>query len=155
MDIKNKKAEEVMLNIFGVQEIDGERDVVELTTGGRYIERDDKIYIEYKDYDTDKQADGISNIVKVEGKKRVTIIQKGGTSRLTFESGQRHQCHYNTGAGAIWLGVFTEQINSNLHDGSGDISVKYTLDCNSDFLSKNEFKIKVKTKGDAKNATCD
>jgi uncharacterized beta-barrel protein YwiB (DUF1934 family) len=48
--------------------------------------------------------------------------------------------------GDLMIGISAEQINNNLTDKGGNLHVKYSLDFNNEFMSKNEFFISVEEK---------
>ena len=133
-----------LISVTGIQEIDGERDKIEMQTVGSYkIGNSGKTYIGYKEYDERNVCS--NNLVKIEGDNLVTIIRDGGKqTRLILEKGRRHQCQYNTIAGDLIIGVYTSIINNELTDEGGKIFVSYELDFNGEFVSKNEFCIDVK-----------
>lgn len=141
--------EKYLLSIVGTQEVDGETDNIEVITSGSYMRKNGSRYIKYKEYDTENPGNNTSSVIKVDDENMVTIIHTGDKpSRLTLEKGRRHQCHYRTIAGDLMIGVFTDTIKSNLTDAGGDLWVKYTLDFNADLISKNEFRINIKEKGE-------
>lgn len=141
MDTDNKK---FLFNITGIQEIDGEKDKIEVMTTGEYLLKNGKRYIKYVEYDNDNPAIHSNNVIKIEDDKKVTIIRTGEfESRLILEKNVRHQCHYRTMYGDLIVGVYTDAINSNLNDFGGTLNVSYQLDFNSDYLSSNEFYITI------------
>lgn len=137
-----------LISVTGIQEVDGEKDKIELTTVGSYmINSRGNTYIGYKEYDEDNPAITSNNVVKVENDNKVTIIRNGGNqTRLILEKGRRHQCHYRTMMGDLMIGVFTDTINNSLTEKGGKLHVSYELDFNNEFISKNEFYIDVKEK---------
>ncbi len=143
------KNENYLISVTGIQEVDGEKDQIELTTVGSYlINSRGNTYIGYKEYDEDNPSITSNNVVKVERDDKVTIIRNGGQqTRLILEKGKRHQCHYRTIMGDLMIGVFTDTIKNELHDKGGKLHVSYELDFNNEFISKNEFYIDVKEKG--------
>lgn len=136
-----------IISIVGTQELDGEKDTVEVLTTGNYMTKNGKRYIKYTEYDSDDPTNHCNNVVKVE-KDKVTIMRTGdASSRLILQKGVRHQCHYGTVMGDLMIGVFAETIEDELTESGGNLHVKYTLDFNAGLASKNEFKITVKHKG--------
>lgn len=139
--------ENFLINITGIQELDGQKDKIEMTTAGSYVMKKNHTYISYKEYDDENPQISSGNIIKVEGNDKVTIIRNGGKqTRLILEKGKRHQCHYRTIMGDLMIGVFADTINAELNEKGGKLHVKYSLDFNSDFVSNNEFYIDVKSK---------
>lgn len=134
-----------LISIKGIQELDGEKDVIEMETVGSYIQKNGHTYIGYKEYDSDNPEIYSNNLVKVESQDKVIITRnEGKQSRLILEKGKRHQCHYRTVAGDLMIGVFCEIIDIGLTETGGKLYVKYSLDFNSSFVSYNEFYIDVK-----------
>lgn len=133
-----------LISIKGIQVIDGEKDVIEMTTTGKYIKKNDHAYIGYKEYDRDNPEICSNNLIKVENEDKVTIVRnEGKQTRLILEKGRRHQCHYRTVMGDLMIGVFSDTISSQLDENGGKLYVKYSLDFNSSFVSKNEFYIDI------------
>lgn len=138
---------EYIISIVGIQEIDGEKDKIEVMTTGEYIKKNGHRYIKYKEYDNDNPSIVTDTVVKVENDKKVTIIRYGEhPSRLILEKDVRHQCHYSTIMGDLMMGVYTSKIDHTLKDDGGEIKVKYQLDFFADLVSDNEFHITVKEK---------
>ena len=142
--------EKYLISVTGIQEVDGEKDKIELQTAGSYmINKRNNIYIGYKEYDEDNPSLSCDNVVKVEQDNKVTIIRGGGTqTRLILEKGKRHQCLYRTVMGDLMIGVSTGTIKNELNENGGRLHVSYELDFNNEFMSKNEFYITVKRKGE-------
>ncbi|MCH5298919.1 MAG: DUF1934 domain-containing protein [Ruminococcus sp.] len=144
----NKK--DYLIKVMGIQEVDNEKDQIELTTIGSYISKENgHSFIGYKEYDEDDPTISSNNLVKVEGDDRVTIIRNGGMqTRLILEKGRRHQCHYRTPMGDLMIGVFADTIQNDLSPIGGKLHVRYSLDFNNEHISNNEFYIDVTEKGD-------
>ena len=53
-------------------------------------------------------------------------------------------CHYRTQFGDILLGVYCNEVNNELSDSGGKISMSYTLDVNASVLSENKVTIKIR-----------
>ncbi len=145
--MENKK-NEYLISVTGIQEIDGEKDKIELQTVGNYLLKPDHAYIGYKEYDEDNPSISSNNVVKVENENRVTIIRNGQVeTRLILEKGRRHLCHYRTIAGDLMIGVFADTIDNKLKENGGKLYVSYSLDFNNELISNNEFYIDVQEKG--------
>ena len=139
--------ENYIISVVGIQEIDGEKDKIEVITTGEYIEKNGHRYIKYKEYDNDNPGVVTDTLVKIESDSKVTIIRYGEhQSRLILEKGVRHQCHYHTPMGDLMMGVYTSRVDNKLSDNGGEITVKYQLDFFADLVSDNEFHITVKEK---------
>lgn len=134
-----------LISIKGIQELDGDKDTIEMTTTGSYIQKNKHTYIGYKEYDHDNPNISSNNLVKVESADKIIIMRnEGKQTRLILEKGKRHQCHYRTIMGDLMVGVFCDTINCSLDENGGKLYARYTLDFNSSFASRNEFFIEVK-----------
>ena len=139
--------ENYIISILGRQIVDGEENEVSVTTLGSYVKRNHKRFIVYKEYDSQRSCKPITSILKVEGNDKVILTKKGAqTSRLILESNKRHICHYDTGFGALMIGIFTNKINCDLSDDGGQLDIVYSLDINSTLTSINEIHINIKEK---------
>lgn len=135
-----------IISVTGVQEVDGEKDKIEVIVTGDYMIKNGHTYIKYKEYDADNPQIALDTVVKVEEDK-VSIIRIGDKpSRLILQQGVRHQCHYNTVMGDLMMGVYTSAIENNLTEKGGDLVARYQLDFFADLVSDNEFHINVKEK---------
>ncbi|MBE6824841.1 MAG: DUF1934 domain-containing protein [Ruminococcaceae bacterium] len=138
---------EYIITVIGTQEIDGEKDKIEVITTGDYVLKNGHRYIKYKEYDNENPSITTDTVVKVENDNKVTILRMGEhQSRLVLENGVRHQCHYHTAMGDILMGVYTSKVEHTLTDKGGDIKVKYQLDFFADLVSDNEIHINIKEK---------
>ena len=136
-----------LISIIGTQEVDGEKDTVEVMTNGDLVTKNGTTYISYREYSNDNPNIYSHNLIKIESDEKVTIIRKGETeSRLILEKGKRHQCFYKTVAGSLVIGIFTDEVNIDLSEKGGSLSLSYSIDFNSDLVSNNEFKISLKVK---------
>ncbi len=144
--MENNK-DKYLISVTGIQEVDGEKDKIELQTIGSYMVKNDRSFIGYKEYDEDNPNISSSNLVKVENENRVTIIRNGGKqTRLIIEKGKRHQCLYRTIMGDLMIGVSADVIKNELSDNGGRLHVRYSLDFNNELVSNNEFYISVEEK---------
>ena len=105
---------DVLINIKGAQGSDGEESVIELTTDGRFGEKNGGFYITYDE----SEMIGIDNVktslyIKPDNS---VILQRSGAidSRIVVESGKRSVCYYNTPAGEMLIGIFGEKVEHNL-----------------------------------------
>ena len=137
--------ENYLITIKGTMEQDGHSESVELMTHGSFLQRDGSFYIIYKETEA-TGYDGCTTTVKIsEDARRVAMLRYGkAQSQLVIEKGTRHLCHYETGYGAISLGVAADVIEHQLTDEGGRVQFSYTLDSGSeDFISRNLVDINV------------
>ncbi len=136
-----------IISVTGIQEVEGEKDKVEVITEGDMVKKNGHTYISYKEYNEDNPKICSHNLIKIENDGKITVIRKGETeSRLILEKDKRHQCCYRTMAGNLMIGIFTEDVDIDLKESGGKLRVKYSIDFNNDLMSKNELRIKIKTK---------
>ncbi len=135
---------DVMITIRGIQRSDGDNDVVELFTTGRFYRKNGSYYISYDESEA-TGYEGAKTTLRVEQDNRVTMSRSGSMrSQLIIERGVRHQCNYDTGYGNFTIGVSGDKIVSSLTDEGGNIEFKYSLDVNASLASENEVYINVK-----------
>ena len=131
-----------MIEITGKYTTCNGTDVIELTTVGTYSHVDGKYYMTYRE-----QSENMGNVITTmvsEGNGKVILSRSGDiTSRLLLESGKRHTCSYDVNGMQLIMGVFSEKVITELNEKSGHIYLSYTLDINSDLISKNEIEIKI------------
>lgn len=136
---------EVVISIKGTQIVDGEDDVIELTTVGKMNTVGNKTYLRYDD-STSTGVDGVSCMIKLDREDNSVVMQRSGSlnSRMYIKEGQRHTCHYETTQGTITMGIFGETVHSTLSDKGGKLSMCYTIDVNYGMISRNKVEIRVK-----------
>ena len=136
---------DVIIDIKTEQTVDGDTDLIEFTTDGRFGIKDGSYFISYDE----------SKLLEVEGEVKTTVfirpdntvvLQRKGAynSRMIIEKGVRNNCFYSTPAGELTLGIFGEKIKSNLNDNGGTVCMNYSIDANMQLLSQNQVKISVK-----------
>ena len=122
---------------------DGDTSNIELTTTGSYSMINGRWVLLYDEMSEDKTT-VIKTIVKTDNKS-VTITRNGeGSSKLIMTEGERNMCHYRTQFGDILMGVYCNEVNNDLNDSGGIISMSYTLDVNATVLSDNKVTIKIR-----------
>ena len=137
--------EKYLITIKGTMEQDGKSDTVELMTRGSLVHKDGAYYIIYKETEA-TGYEGCTTTVKVaEDARKVSMLRFGKVpSQLIIEKGTRHLCHYETGYGAISLGVAADIIEHQLSDTGGKLNFSYTLDSGAETLiSRNSVLITV------------
>ena len=141
--------ENYLITIKGTMEQRGDTDTVELMTRGSLVHKDGAYYIVYKETET-TGYEGCTTTVKVaKDESKVSMTRFGpAAGQLVVEKGIRHLCHYDTGYGAMTLGVAADEIPSRLTDEGGEVEFSYTLDADQNtILSRNLVKISVKRTG--------
>lgn len=120
-------------------------DTIELITRGYFTRKGENFFITYHESEATGYK-GCTTTVKIAGDSRcVTMLRFGpAPSQLVIEKGTRHICHYETGVGAMTLGVAADEIEHNLTDEGGEASFSYTLDTDAQLLSRNCVRLRVR-----------
>ena len=136
-------SKDYLITVTGTQTFDEESETLELTTSAVYGERNGKKLIKYKEYDTEDAGSVVSNIIKIEGKDKITLVKNNGVhySQLILEYGKRHQCFYSTPIGNMAVGIYTDSMTHEIDENGGRIEIDYSIDFNGDFQSENHLVI--------------
>ena len=133
-----------LICIDGAMEQDGESDRIQLKTRGSFVRRGGSFFITYEESETTGYAGCVTTVKVAEDGQRVAMLRYGrAASQLIIEKGVRHVCHYDTGVGALSLGVAADEIEHALTDEGGEVRFSYTLDSGTQELSRNMVKITV------------
>lgn len=135
---------DVLITIKGLQDYeDRDEDAIELVTSGTYYKKDDDYYIVYKESEITGLG-STTTTVKIEP-NRVTVIRFGDTqSHMIFEEGEKHVSYYDTGAGALTIGISTRQIRKTLNDFHASIFIEYAMEVNNSVVGTNTLNITIK-----------
>lgn len=135
------KKKDVIIQIRGVYAQAEDEDTVEFLTDGTYYKDHDRYVIAYEESEMTGMA-GCRTKLMVEGDRCVTMTRSApAQSQLIIERGVRHQCHYDTGVGAMTIGVCGDRIVSTLGENGGTLEFAYSLDINTSLASENEVTI--------------
>lgn len=136
---------DVMITVKTVQLKDNEKEVLELTSEGRFGEKDGAFLISYTDAMMSDEYGTVSTGIKLSCDNIVTITRKGAyNSKFRLEKGKRCNSLYSTPFGVMTMGFFGEEINSTLNENGGTLELKYTVDVNNSEVNKNEIYITVR-----------
>lgn len=136
---------DVIIDIKGIQEVDGEEDVVSVTTVGKMDVIGGKTYLRYDD-SAATGMEGVSCLIKIDREDNSVVMSRSGAlnSRMYVKKGQRHICHYQTAQGTLTMGIFGESVQENIGKDGGSLFMSYTLDVNYGMVSRNKVEINVK-----------
>ena len=141
--------ENCIIRIKSSVEQEGRTESVELMTRGAYVQRGGSFFITYQETET-TGYEGSTTVLRIaQDATRVTMLRYGKASaQLVIEKGRRNVCHYETGYGAITLGVTADEICSELTEKGGHVRFSYVLDMDSaEMLSKSSLDITVSPLG--------
>ncbi|MEG3006417.1 MAG: DUF1934 domain-containing protein [Oscillospiraceae bacterium] len=132
---------DAIIQIKGTQTVGAESDVIEVYTQGTYYKKNGSFYISYLETE-ETGYEGAKTTLKIDENKKVTMLRsKPAQSQLIIEKGVRHLCSYNTGYDNMMIGIYGNEVESNLDNNGGIMKFKYTMDINCALASVNEVHI--------------
>ncbi len=136
---------DAIINIKGIQGIEGDTDTIEFNTDGRFGIKDGSYYISYDESGMLDTGDEVKTHIYINSEESV-VLQRTGTikSKIFIEKGNRNSCFYSTPHGDLTIGVYGEIIEHNLTENGGDIKLKYTIDSDLRLISQNEVNISIR-----------
>ncbi len=134
----------VLLTITGIQQIDDQKDKMELTTVGTFSENDECYIIRYKE-EQEPPEEPISAKIRIyKDLGRVEMFRTGdNNSCLVIEKSKRNLCHYGTAYGELVMGVFGKTIEAEQNGDEGTFNFGYDIDINGSLASKNQVILKI------------
>ncbi|HHY25808.1 MAG TPA: DUF1934 domain-containing protein [Desulfitobacterium dehalogenans] len=135
---------EVLIQVVSTQSYEqGSEERIEFSTVGNLHKRQGSYYIIYRDSETTGGA-GVTTSLKVEPAK-VTLNRMGAIDqKQVFERGILHGSAYSTPQGSLFLQVFTEDMKIDLTEQGGNITLKYNLFIDDQWVSHNSLWINIK-----------
>ena len=142
---------DVIISVVGTQSMDdNDMSTMELVTEGKFYKKDNAYYVTYKESEVTGMA-GTTTTLKI-ADDIVTLLRFGTVNtQFVFEQGQKHMAYYDTDNGALTIGVFTNEINVNLNDSGGEISVGYEVEINNLVSGINGFRVCIREAGGGNN----
>lgn len=146
--MSEQKNKNVIISVKGTQSLQNGEDIneIELITEGKYYKKGDSYYISYKESEVTGMA-GTTTTVKVVDKV-ITLMRFGAVnSQFVFEKGKRHLSYYETQYGVFTIAVLASEVNIQLNDSGGEISVDYELDIDNNKTGNNDFYMLIRKAG--------
>jgi len=132
---------DVEIIIRSAQVMDGDSDEMELSTLGRFYDKDGILYLSYDESEV-TGFEGHNTILKIGPEKKVTMTRYGkANSQLIIEEGECHSCIYNTEFGSMDIDVRGRAHQLQLNDNGGRLYLAYALDLGGGIGSYNEIDI--------------
>lgn len=134
----------ILLEIIGAQQIDNQRDKMELTTVGTFEEAESAYIINYSE---EQEPPNAPVKVRVEISKDENTVEMTRTgaydSCLIIEKSRRNLCHYGTEYGDILMGISGHNIDCayDAENEKGEFNFAYDIDINGALASRNKVKI--------------
>lgn len=131
---------EFLISVLTRQEIEGEKEELEIMTKAFLEGEKDDYTISY----TEEEEDGSKSetTLHVEKGKCITVSREGTIStHLVIEDGVRHISHHVTPYGAFSMGISSMGIESDITEEGGILRFRYMTDLEMSPLGKIEFDI--------------
>lgn len=130
--------DKILLEITGTQQIDAQKDKIELTTVGTLRDDGSAYIIRY----TEEQEPPIGPVkvtVRIQKDESSVQLTRSGAfeSCLTVEKSKRNLCRYGTEFGNILLGIYGREIEAKINDANGSFFFGYDIDVNGSLASRN------------------
>lgn len=140
MEIAKQK---VTIHICNEQLIDGHPEKIEMSVKGFVYAQENRIAIEYTEYDEEMQK--IETVVRAEEERFVSVTRSGAyQSQMLFEKGKRNTTVYSTPYGDLTMGMYTKSIQNTIPtegDMNGTLSFHYTTDFAAQGAIENQMRL--------------
>lgn len=123
---------------------DGEEYTCELTTSGSLDFRPDGFTVVYEE--TDEELKGCTTTLKYTNGTIVMTRTGKYNTELIIEKDRRHTCFYSTPFGELMMGVYTNNLLTDMNENGGTLRFSYTIDFNNDLASENDLTVTVAIK---------
>ena len=131
----------VLVKVKGIQGVDDDKTVIELSTEGTLREFEGNYIITYSE-DPTESGNKTKTQLTIQKDGSVILDRKGDlNSRLVITQGERNSCLYAIPQGSMTLGIYGKQVISNMTDCGGSVKMIYSIDMNLEPLSENEVEI--------------
>ena len=136
---------DVIIDIKGEQGIDEDTDVIEFSTDGRYGFNNGEYFISYNEGMLLDSEDTVKTKLFIKADNSIVLHRSGSlNSKMLIEKGKRNTCFYSTPVGELVIGIFGDNINYNLNETGGNITLKYTIDSDMRLISRNCVNINIR-----------
>lgn len=140
------KKKDVIISIVGTQQQGDQKDSIELVTMGSLYREKGNYFISYKESELTGLS-GTTTTFKVEP-ERITLMRFGQmTTHMVFEQARRHISYYDTGEGALTVGVSAKKVRADLNDEGGDIEIDYSVEIDQLLAGENTVKLSIRRAG--------
>ena len=142
MAVVKKVKENYLMTMVTHQLVEGEKEVIEMTTVADFKGTENDYYITYSD--DDGELKGCTTTLHVEDGRLITIRREGGyDSHIIVEKNSRHVAHHQTPYGSFAMGVSALDIESNMTENGGSLNFKYCTDMDLHPMGEIEFDITI------------
>ncbi|MFI3141863.1 MAG: DUF1934 domain-containing protein [Clostridia bacterium] len=132
--------DEFLIKIVTIQDVEGEREILEMTTQATLNGENDDYSLTYVDETGDLA--GCQTTLRVQNGNCVTIRREGSyNSHMIVEKNVRHISLHDTPYGSFALGISAKNIESKINNGKGSLKFKYATDVDMRPMGEIEFNI--------------
>ncbi len=133
----------VLVKVKGIQIVDGDETVIELSTEGTFREFEGDYIIAYSEAQ-DGSGEKTKTLLTVQKNNSVILERRGNlNSRLIITKGERNNCIYAIPQGSLTLGIYGKDVTSTLTENGGTLRMAYNIDANLTPISENIVEITV------------
>ena len=137
---------DVLISICSMQNLDGQdNDGPELITQGSYDYAPDGIRFSYMESEL-TGLDGTKTTFHVLPDEVILSRRGAVNAQMVFHRGEKRSFRYQTGVGALDMGVDTHRLEWKMDEHGGHMEIEYDLNVEQSFLSRNKFIINVREK---------
>ena len=137
---------DVLISIHSIQNLDGQdSDGPELITQGSYDFAPDGIRFSYMESEL-TGLDGTKTTFHILPDEVILSRRGAVNAQMIFHPGEKRSFRYQTGVGALSMGVSTHRLDCRLDEHGGSMEIEYDLNVEQSFLSRNKFIINVREK---------
>lgn len=131
----------VLLSVTGQSQQDGQQEErIHLVTTGHLQKKDEGFSLQYEE--TQPDSGETSHITLDVKKGSVTMVRDGAyATSMVFEKGRRFQGNYRTPMGDLEMGIYATRVQYTSGEDKGDVSLKYQLDLQGQFVAMHELKV--------------
>ena len=135
--------QEVKINLKSAQKVFSVSDSYEMDLYGIFEGTDTDYEIRYQEHNEDGTLNHVT--VKVRNNAEVvTVIRLGAAvTEMMLEPGVRHTCRYHTPFGEMMLSFTAKKLSSEIENGQGSLSLRYTIDSYGEHASDNQLVLRL------------
>lgn len=134
-----------LVTIVTKQEIDGEKEVLEVITHASFEGDCDDYVISYNEQEEDGAQSRTT--LHVQHGEKITVSRKGEiTTHMEIEKGKRNLSHHVTPYGSFSMGIRALKIETDMSEKGGKLNFAYMTDIEMNNVGVIEFDIELKQK---------
>lgn len=135
---------DVYISIKGSQAYEDDQNKMEVTTAGKFYDKDGKYYVSYVEGEL-TGMEKCNTTIKVSPDGTVTMMRHGQTNtHMIFEKDKCHIGHYETPYGDFTISVTANKIDVSIDENGGNIDIDYIMDINNVARSRNGISLTIR-----------